>query len=187
MPRTQTIAKPRTASNDAKPITLQSIAHRMMAEANGDIEAAANKIFNYCGNYPRLAGELGMLAARSLAQQVPIAARQQAKTARADQSPHKFTSAIHAAQRRARRMGVSNSNALLNDPYTIGSICKPLREWCGDEIRDHGEKNLSAGKTQIRNAQFLIMVGTAAGASVIGESLDEDAVAKMRAEADALE
>lgn len=180
-------AQKATATKDAKPITLQSIAQRMMAEASGDIEAAARKIFNYCGNYPRLAEELGMHAARTLAHGVPIAARQQAQAARVAPSPHKFTPAILAAQRRAMRMGQSNSNALLNDPYTIGGQTKPLRDWDGDTIRDHGEQQLSRGKAQVRNGQFLILVGTAAGHDVIGQKLDEAAVAQMRAEADALD
>jgi hypothetical protein len=139
---------------------------------------------NYANSIPRYRDEMMMVAAKALLNQVPGAMRatilreRTGSTVRA--TPYREPEAAKAA--RARMMGAGRNaikSALMGMPYTIGGLSKPLRDWSGGEIAAHGETQLATGSTAVRNARYLIAVGTAAGAKKIGEALDGSEVDRL--------
>lgn len=174
----------------SKPISLQTIARQMFDESHGDLAKATEKMVNYVTNLPRLSDELLRIGARTLINSIPIVDRKACAAERGETAstfaqavPFRMNEATKKAQARIRGLGAASRNAILNDLYTIGSICKPLREWLGTEIAEHGQRQLLAGQTAVRNANFLIAVGEAAGDEKIGDKLDEATVTAMKAKA----
>lgn len=175
----------------AKSISLQTVARQMFEESNGDLTKATEKMANYCENFPRLSAELLRVGARTLLNSIPTTDRKAAAAARGESEtasfvmsvPHRMNEATKAAQARIARLGRTSQNAILNDKYTIGSICKPLRDWLGTEILEHGQKQLLAGQTAVRNARFLISIGELAGDALVGDKVDEASAAQLKAQA----
>ena len=173
----------------ARDVSLQSIAARMLAEADGDIGRAAEKFANYAESIPRIRGELLIAGAKSLLNQVPGAMRatilrERTSAAATPRQPYREPPAAKAA--RARMIGAGRNaikSALMEMPYIIGGVSRPLREWTGGEITAHGEQQLATGASAVRNARYLIAVGTAAGAKKIGEALDGSEVERLHKQA----
>jgi hypothetical protein len=89
------------------------------------------------------------------------------------------------AQDRVRSLGKTIGDALLDYPYVINGMKKPLRDWLGSEIKAHGETMLLSAGTAMRNANYLISVGNAAGERKIG-TLDTKVIEALRKQADKL-
>lgn len=176
----------------ARPVSIQTTARRMLDEAGGDLNSATEKLINYVSALPRLQMEVIRIGARKLINEVPQTDRRavEREFAMTDsgnpfaKAPHRMNAAAKTAQARIRARAGHLRNTLLTLPYVIGNICKPLGEWTGSEILTHGETQLMSGATQIRNARFLIAVGHAAGAGKIGAVLDEDAIQRLKVEAE---
>lgn len=168
----------------AKSVTPQSLAYQMLEEAKGDMNKAAVKCFNYGKNFERLHDEVAQAGWRTIlsgiiqAQRATIL-RERTSTAKA---PFRMNDAALAAQKRTRGSGSVIKSALMEMKFQIGNVAKPLREWTGTEIAAHGETQLATARSSVRNAQFLIAVGKAAGAKTIGE-LGDATVERMHKEA----
>lgn len=165
----------------AKSMTVQSLARQMLDEAKGDINKAAVKLDNYASNIKRFNDEFRMLGVRTT---LNALAGTQRAIVRAEivKTPFKMNDAAKATQARIRRAGDVIKSALMEMEFQIGGVVKRLRDWTGTEIAAHGETQLMSARSSVRNAQFLIAVGRAAGKKTIGE-LGDAAVERMHKEA----
>lgn len=167
-----------------KRLSISEVARNMLDEANGDLGKATEKLANYAGNIASYRDELLRIGARKLLNEIPQAAR--AAILREDASflkaPHRMTAGAKAAQARFKMAGRAIKCALLEMPFVIGGVSKPLREWTGSEIVPHAETELSKGASAVRNARFLLYVGKAAGDKKVGAVPVKD-IERLHAEA----
>lgn len=176
-------AQPRSIT-PARRLPLSEIARNMLSEAGGDLASAAEKLANYAESIASYRSELLRIGARKLLNEVPQSER--AAILREDatflKAPHRMTSGAKAAQARFKMAGRAIKCALLELPYVIGGVRKPLREWTGAEIVPHAEIELSKGASAVRNARFLLYVGRAAGDKKVGAVPVKD-IERLHAEA----
>lgn len=150
----------------AQAVTLQSLARQMLDEAGGDVNRAVTKLDNYASSIKRYNDEFRLLGVRTVLNGL---AGQQRATVRVEAAaPHRMSPADKAAQARKRMAGAVIRSALMEMEYQIGNVVKPLRAWRGVEIAAHGETQLATARTSARRAQFLILVGNAAGEREVG-------------------
>ena len=175
----------------AKAPSIQSTAQRMLRESSGDMGAAVDRFVGYARNFPHMADELMRIGARKLLNEVPQTERAGILRERSSvqalpfvKAPFRMNKAALASQERLRKQGGYIKSALLDMPYTIGGKSQPLRLWTGVEVRGLGETQLLAGASTVRNARFLIAVGSAAGDKKVGDVLDGSAVEKIKREAE---
>ena len=173
----------------ARDITIQSVAQRMFDEAGGDLTAATDKMVNFVSMSQRLTDDLLRIGARKLLNEIApmqrrAIERQFAATSDTIQpfakAPYRMNEGTRRAQERIRSLGRHHREALLDMPYTIDGHTRPLREWTGTVIAEHGETELSKGITAVKNARFLIAVGKAAGPARVGDALSASDIARLK-------
>lgn len=176
-------AQPRSIT-PARRLPITEIARNMLSEAGGDLASASEKLANYAENIASYRSELLLIAARKVVNEVVQSER--AAILREDatflKAPHRMTAGAKAAQARFKMAGRAIKCALLEMPYAIGGVRKPLREWTGAEIVPHAEIELSKGASAVRNARFLLYVGQAAGDKKVGAVPVKD-IERLHAEA----
>lgn len=179
----------------ARDVSVQDIAERMLTEANGDMIAAAKKMKGYISNFPRMLDEvidtgisthLSRVGGIQRAALDRIGGRSSENSTPFAKAPFKMNAAAKAAASRIAGIGKTAGEALLNYPYTINGIMKPLREFTGIEVRQHGESMKMTAGTTMRNAHYLISVGQAAGDKKVG-TLPVSEIEAMRKRADQLD
>lgn len=182
--------RPALVSDENQPASVQSVARQMFDQSNGDMNAAADKFAGYVANFPGLIKEALRIAGSKLIGEIPQMERRAIEMQEAADSappfykaPHRMNDGALRTQERVWKNGLRLKDAWLNAPYTIGSFCKPLRDWVGTEVLAHAETQLLSGSTQVRNARYLIAVGEAAGNRKIGYALKEEDLVRLRAEA----
>lgn len=172
----------------AKPISVQTLAQQFFDKTkSGDLAEASRKLAEYVDGIPSLRMELLMLAARSIMNGIVVTDRRlierdmsyRSKADRSNSAPFRLNAAARATQQR-RMNPTAVRAALMNLPYVIDGVCRPLREWTGTDMLHYGEIELVKGRTAMRNARFAIAVGNAAGDKKIGEALTEEALAKIK-------
>ena len=178
----------------AKAVSLQQTAQDMLAKADGDMNRAAEMLANYADNIASYRAELLRIGARKILNEVPQVQRAAIFRERAAstsapfvKAPHRMSAGAKAAQARFKAAGSAIKSALMELPYTIGGLTKPLREWTGTEIHGHAEIEFAKGATAVRNARFLLAVGSAAGAKKIGEAVSPGDLERMKADAESSE
>lgn len=178
----------------AKAVSLQYMAQRMVEKADGDMNRAAEMLANYADNIARYRAEMMLIAARKLISEVPqvqraaiFRERAASSTAPFIKAPYRMSAGAKASQARFKAAGMAIKSALMELPYTIGGLTKPLREWTGTEIHGHAEIELAKGATAVRNARFLLAVGSAAGAKKIGDAVSPCDLERMKADAESSE
>ncbi|WP_435654983.1 hypothetical protein [Brucella pituitosa] len=178
----------------AKPVGLQQIAQDMLAKADGDMNHASEMLANYASNINSYRDELLRIGARKLLNEVPQTQRAAIFRERASsvsepfiKAPHRMSAGAKAAQVRLRQAGAAIKSVLMELPYTIGGLTKPLRDWTGTEIHNHAEIELSKGATAVRNARFLLAVGSAAGSKKIGDAVSPADLERMKSDAESSE
>lgn len=170
----------------AKQMTIQTLARQMLDEAGGDVNAAAVKLDNYASNIKRFNDEFRMLGVRTA---LNALAGQQRATGRREISmptanaPHRDSAGTLATRRRfLESRGATIRSALMEFTYQIGGVVKKLRDWTGNDVLAHGEAQLATARSSARNAQFLILVGRAAGTKKVGD-LGDATVERLHREA----
>lgn len=164
----------------AQEMTIQSLARQMLDEAGGDIVKALDKLDNYASNIKRFNDEFRRFGCNTLLNSLASTTRAAMKT----EAKAPFVESAGATATRARmlRAGAAIRSALMEMPYQIGGIVKPLRKWTGDVVQAHGEDQLATALSSARNAHFLIAVGKAAGKKPVGD-LGDKVVEKLHREA----
>lgn len=170
----------------AKPVSIQTLARQMLDEAGGDINAAAIKLDNYASNIKRFNDEFRMLGVRTalnaLAGQKRTVVLREYSLPEV-KAPHRDSAGTLATRKRfIESRGGTIRSALMELTYQIGGIEKKLRDWTGDKVLAHGEAQLATARSSARNAQFLILVGRAAGTKKVGD-LGDATVERLHKEA----
>lgn len=158
----------RKHATGAQTVTLQSLARQMLDEAGGNINRAVTKLDNYASNIKRYNDELRLLGVRTVLNGL---AGQQRATVRVEAvagTKWRESAGAKATRARMKMAGAAVRSALFEMQYQIGNVVKPLRAWRGVEIAAHGETQLATARTSARRAQFLILVGRAAGEKEVG-------------------
>ncbi len=169
----------------ARDATPQSIAERMLNEADGDLRSAAEKMFNYVSGLPRLRDEVLRAGCRKFLNECVGSERAQQRREYSGSmaKPFRMNAATLRAQERARSVGRHHNSALLNMVYIIDGKRKRLRDCTGDEMVAYGEVELLKGASAVRNARFAIAIGRLAGERIIGDAVTDDEAARLQAEA----
>lgn len=177
----------------ARAETLIGLAERMLREAGGDMNAAAEKMSNYVVQKPRLAAEAIRIACRALlgesvrserAAMTPAPVGPTADNDHFLKAPFRMNDAARKAQERVAKLGKAHREAILDAPYTINGVSKSLRDHIGADVVSHGEVMLAQGSTTVRNARFLIAIGNTAGNRKVGDAVSITEALRLRKEAD---
>ncbi|UOK71671.1 hypothetical protein [Ancylobacter polymorphus] len=182
--------------------TLIGVAERMMREAGGDLDAATEKMTNYVLNKKRLTDEAVRLACRNLLGETVRSERRAIDTLLADpratgpKAPasksksynervaHIFNASAEATRRRLADLGTHVREALLDKPYVIDGVRRPLRDHIGSDIVKYATEHMNKGLTMVRDGRFLIAVGNTAGNRKIGDAVTAEEAIRLRIEAD---
>lgn len=186
----------------AKAETLIGVAERMMREASGDLDAATEKMTNYVLNKKRLTEEAVRMACRNMLGETVRSERRTIDTLIADPGAtgpkatasksksyqervkHIFSASAEATRLRLASLGAHVREALLDKPYVIDGIRRPLRDHIGADIVKYAGEHLSKGQTMVREARFLISIGNTAGNRKIGDAVSAEEAIRLRIEAD---
>ena len=178
----------------AKAETLAGVADRMMREAGGNVNVATEKMTNYVLNKKRLTEEAVRYACRAMLggdvqadRKVIKAAAAEATSAKSYQErvAHIFNPSAEATRRRLSSLGQHVREALLDMPYVIDGIRRPLRDHIGADIVKYATEHLlNKGMTMVRDGRFLISIGNTAGNRKIGDAVSAEEAIRLRIEAD---
>lgn len=164
-------------------MTIASIARYMLDSSGGDLNKAAVALDAYAATRPRLSDEYRMLGVRTaLAAAVQSQRATVLREYRMPKEPHRESAGARATRAMYANPTVRLRCKLMDMEIQINNVAKALRNWTGVEIAAHGEAQLASAQSGARNAQFLILVGRAAGKKKI-DSLDDGLIERLHREA----